>query len=159
MKRRRGNRHSLRRRGFALLDVIVGGVMLGIGLSVVLSVTSRSLATQSDGEKRLVASWLADGLLAMVLVEGPVEYPKHYHPSGEFAPPFDGFEFEIDIEDIGPSEPFRVTATVRWPGGRSYREVTAETLIALRLGDSFQPRAPAEPVDRFARYYDDEDQR
>jgi len=159
MKRRRGNRHGLRRRGFALLDVIVGGVMLGIGLSVVLSVTSRSLATQSDGEKRLVASWLVDGLLAMVLVEGPVEYPKHYHPSGEFAPPFDGFEFEIDIEDIGPSEPFRVTATVRWPGGRTYREVTAETFIAMRLGDSFQPRAPAEPVDRFARYYDDEDQR
>ena len=159
MKRRRGNRHSLRRRGFALLDVIVGGVMLGIGLSVVLSVTSRSLATQSDGEKRLVASWLVDGLLAMVLVEGPVEYPKHYHPSGEFAPPFDGFEFEIDIEDIGPSEPFRVTATVRWPGGRTYREVTAQTFIAMRLGDSFQPRAPAEPVDRFARYYDDEDQR
>ncbi len=159
MKRRRGNRHGLRRRGFALLDVIVGGVMLGIGLSVVLSVTSRSLATQSDGEKRLVASWLADGLLAMVLVEGPVEYPKHYHPRGEFAPPFDGFEFEIDIEDIGPSEPFRVTATVRWPGWRSYREVTAQTLIAQRLGDSFQPRAPAEPVDRFARYYEDEAQR
>ncbi len=159
MEGTKGRRHApAPRRGIALLDVIVGGVMLGIGLSVVLSVTSRSLATQSDGEKRLVASWLADGLLAMVLVEGPVEYPRRYHPRGEFAPPFDGFEFEIDIEAISVGEPYRVTATVRWPGGRDYREVSVETLIARRLGDSFQPRAPADPVDRFARYYEDEDQ-
>ena len=30
------------RRGFALMDVIVGGVMLGIGLGVVLTLASRA---------------------------------------------------------------------------------------------------------------------
>ncbi len=47
---RLGGRLHHRRRGVALLDALVGGAMLGVGLAVVLSVTSRSLSTQTDGE-------------------------------------------------------------------------------------------------------------
>ena len=155
-KRRRGRRT---RRGMALVDVIVGSVMLGIGLSVVLSVTSRALAVQADGEKRLEAAWLVDGLLTMVLVEGPVMYPRLYYLNGRFETPFDAFEYEIDIEDLGLRQPFRVTVTVRWPGGRGYREVVGQTYITERLGDPLEPRAPFEPIDRMGRYYEDEDAR
>ena len=53
------------RRGFALMDVIVGGVMLGIGLAVVLTLASRAIASQAQGERQMVAAWLLDELLAM----------------------------------------------------------------------------------------------
>jgi hypothetical protein len=138
----------------ALIDVIVGGVLLAIGLSVVISLATRSLKTQTDGEKRLIASWLADELLTMVLVEGPVDYPKLYDNHGYCAYPFDEFEYDIDIEDRGVNATFRVTATVSWPSGADYQQIQVQTLIADRGGDPNQPRAPAVPVDRAERWYE-----
>lgn len=150
-------RHVRTRRGIALMDAILGGMMLGIGLAVLLSVTQRSLAMQSQGQRLLVASWIVDELLAMVLVEGPVAYPQMYATHGRYeSPPFDDFEFDVDIQDIGLGKPLLVTATVRWPRGRGYQQVQAQTYIAQRLGDPIQVRAPFEPIDRLSRYYDDE---
>ena len=103
------------------MDVIVGGVILGIGISAILSVTSRSLARQTDGEKRMVAAWLADELLNMVLVEGPVRYPQLYDTNGVFYEPFRDFAYDVNIEDQGIGVPFEVTATVlKDPPRKSY---------------------------------------
>ena len=150
-------RPTRHRSGFALIDVIIGGVLLGIGLAVVITITTRSLHTQTNGEHRLVAAWLADELLNMVLVEGPIEYPQLYDTHGRFDPPFEAFQYDLDIEDNGLGEPFSVTAGIRWESGRGYSRIQVETLIAPRLGDPIQPRAPIEPIDRESRYYDDED--
>jgi Tfp pilus assembly protein PilV len=143
-----------RRRGIALFDAIIGGVILGIGLSVLLSITARSLAMQTAGEKRLTASWLADELLAMVLVEGPDRYPMLYDTAGAFGPPFEEFAYEVDITNLGRDAPYQVNAFVRW-SDRPRDQVQVETLIALRAGEFEQLREPLEPVDRDARYYDD----
>ncbi len=151
-------RRASNRRGVALMDAILGGVMLGIGLAVILSLASRSVASQAHGAKQITAAWLADDLLSMVLVEGPIEYPQLYATHGRFESPFEDYEFNVDIEDIGLRLPFRVTATVRWPHGGEYRDVRVQTYIAERLGDPLQPRAPVEPVDRLGRYYGDEDE-
>ena len=51
------------RRGWALIDVIVGGVILGIGMAAVISIAERSLAMQQRSERELVAAQLLDGLL------------------------------------------------------------------------------------------------
>jgi hypothetical protein len=139
------------------MDAILGGVILGIGMAVMLSLTSRSVAMQAQGQHQLVAAWLVDELLGMVLVEGPVAYPQLYATDGRFEAPFEDFEFDVAIDDIGLGLPFRVTATVRWPHGPGYHQVQAQTYIAQRLGDPLQPRAPLEPIDRIARYYDDEE--
>jgi hypothetical protein len=144
-----------RRRGIALADAIIGGIILGLGLSVVLTVASRSLAMHTDGEKRLVASWLADELLTMVLVEGPDNYAMLYDTSGSFAPPFEEFSYEVDIETPDRGMPYRVRAVVQW-GRRARDAVAVDTLIARRLGDPEQLREPYEPVDREARYYEEE---
>lgn len=143
-------------RGFALVDVMAGGVLLGIGLAVVMSVASRSLSNQTDGERQLVASWLADELLSMVVVEGPVVYRQKYDLTGGFDAPFQEFEYELLIEDRGVGEPYGVTAVIRWPVAAGYRSIQVQTLVALRRGDEYQPREPVEPVDREARWYDDE---
>ena len=143
-------------RGFALIDVIVGGVMIGIGVAAMISITSRSLTSQTEGEQLLQASWLADELLNMVLVEGPVEYPKIHDTFGRFEEPFANFEYEVDIQDQGPRLPFRVTAYIRWPRMRDMREISVETLIAARLGEELVPRMPIDILDRESRYFDDE---
>ncbi len=150
--RRRARTH---RRGIALVDAIIGGVILGIGLSVMLSLTSRSLRMQADGEKRLTASWLADELLTMVIVDGPDNFPKRNDTSGRFTAPFETFGFDVDIEYLGKGLPYRVNAAVSW-SDRPADAVRVETLVALRTGEPEQLREPHEPVDRMARYYDDE---
>lgn len=146
-----------RRRGIALIDVLVGGVMLGVGLSVILSLTSRSLALQTDGEKRMTAAWLADEILTMILVEGPDRYPRLYDTSGRYADPFEEFSYEVQIEDLGRGAPYRATAWVRW-SDRSKDVIQVETLVAQRIEEEEQLREPYERVDRMARYYDDEDE-
>lgn len=143
------------RRGIALLDVIVGSIMLAVGLAVVISLTSRSLASQTDGERRLVAGWLADELLNMVIVEGPVEYPRMYDTTGQFYAPFEQYFYEVDIRDLGEGQPYRVTATVGWYTGHGGegKNISIQTLIAERKGDPEQLRAPKERVDREERHY------
>ncbi len=144
-----------RHRGVALMDAIIGGVMLGVGLAVVVSLASRSIAIQAQSQHLLTAAWLVDELLAMVLVEGPQDYPKLYATSGRFEFPFEDYEYEVHIEDIGLRQPYKVTASVRWPHGDDFRQAQAQTYIAQRLGDPDQTRIPVEPIDRIARHYDD----
>lgn len=145
------------RKGFALMDVLIGGVMLGIGLAVILSIASRSITAQSNGEKQMIAAWLLDELLSMVLVEGPVEFSHIQATRGKFDPPFDNYEFDVNLEDLGVGQPFLVTATVRWVMGHSTRQVQAQTYIALRNDELYEDRLPLEPIDRISRWYDDEE--
>jgi len=143
------------RRGIALLDVIIGSVMLGVGLAVVISLSSRSLARQTDGEKRMVAGWLADELLSMVLVEGPINYGRQYDTTGRFYPPFEDYHYDVDIREMGVGQPFRVTATVGWyTSAYGGENVSIQTYIAERLGDPVQPRAPEERIDREQIHYE-----
>lgn len=139
----------------ALMDVIIGGVILGIGLTVLMSITGRSLALQNDGERQLVAAWLADELLNMVLVEGPVTYPRVHDTSGRFDDPFGDYAFDVSIEDQGLEQPYRVTATVRWRYGREDRQVQVQTLINAPEAPP-DSRMPYEPVDRLERWYGDD---
>lgn len=142
------------RRGMALIDVIIGGVMLAVGLAVVISMATRSMAMQTNGEKRMVAAWLADEKLSMIAVEGPDVYPDLYDLNGWFEQPFEEFQYELNIQEQGVREPYRVTATIRWPSGANMDAITIETLIARRLGDPFQPREPLEMIDRDGRWYE-----
>lgn len=144
------------RRGFALLDAIVGGMLLGVGLTVVLGIGSRALSNQAEGEMRLQASWLADELLSMVLVEGPDKYSHLYDMHGDFDAPFDQFEYEINIDDRGPSSPSFVSVFITWPGARS--PIVIETYISKREGDPFQPREPVDEIERQQLWDDYHDQ-
>lgn len=134
----------------ALLDAIIGGVLLGIGLTVVLSIGSRSLNNQTEGEMRLTASWLADETLSMIVVEGPDRYPKLYDLSGSFDEPFGWFQYDIDIDMKEPTHPAHVSVLVTWPGARA--PVLIEADIAPRQGEQPHPREPMEPLERQQRW-------
>ena len=142
------------RKGLALIDVIIGSTMLAIGLAVVISMSSRSLVRQSNAEKQVTASWLADELLTMVLVVGPDEYAKTYPKTSRFEPPFEEFRYEIEIEDESFYMPLKSTATIFWDVAGIEHNVTIETMIARRHGDPVD-RLPVEEVDREARYWEE----
>lgn len=138
------------RRGWALVDVIVGGVILAVGLAAVISIAERSLAMQQRSERELVAAQLLDGLLAEVLSVGVVEWDLTRSPSGAFDAPFDGWEWELAIDKQGTGDPYRVVAIARDRDGAEFR---VETLMAPRPENTEEPqRAPTVPIDRQARY-------
>jgi len=147
------------RRGIALLDALIGGVLLGIGLAVVLSIGSRALNNHQEGERRLQAAWLADELCSLILVEGPEQYGRLYDLSGAFEPPFDQFLYDIDIDNREPALPARVRVVISWPGARS--PVDVETYIAKRKGYEDEPeplREPVEVIERQQRWDDYHDE-
>ncbi len=155
---------KLQRKGIALLEVIIGATLLGIGLAVVISLSSRALAAQTEGEKRLQAAWLADELLTMVMVEGPREYSRIYDTTGRFEEPFSEFTFNVEIDDVDLDRLYYVSATVSWPGRSGERSAHVETYIAQRQYDEegilyelMEERIPLEPIDRDARWYGEDD--
>lgn len=142
------------RKGFALLDVIIGSAMLAVGLAVVISISSRSLTRQTNAEKQITASWLADELISMVLVVGPDEYEKAYPTSDRFDHPFQDFSYELSLDGDSEYLPVRTIAVVFWEAGGGQKSLTIETEIARVHGEPVD-RLPAEPVDREARYWAD----
>ena len=113
----------VRRNGFALIDVIIGSAMLAIGIAVVISMSSRSLTRQSNAERQITASWLADELLSMTLVVGPEEYAKAYPRRGRFDPPFDEFSFDLTLADESYYLPIRAIETISWDSNNGTNSV------------------------------------
>jgi len=102
------------------------------------------------GEQEIIAAALLDGILSMVVVEGPAEYPKRHDMSGRCDAPFDAWEYEVTIESQGLGDPWRVLALVRDPSGATHR---CGTLVAPRLDDVTVPvRRPPQRMEREERY-------
>lgn len=148
-----------RRHGVILLDVILAAIVLALGLTIIVSLSTQSLARQIEGEHRMTASWLADELLSLILVEGPVDYSNAHPDSGQFDAPFESYSWEVDIQHVGDWEPYIVNATIQWDARSGPASLTVNTRIAMRQGEEEEelPREPLEPLDRDARYYDDEE--
>lgn len=136
-------------RGVALMEAIVGGALLGIGLAVLLAISSQSISQQRLGEERIVAAALLDELLNEVLMEGPLDYQAAYDLAGQFDSPFQNYTYRIDLQNLGDIEPYRVTATVYWVSNGIERSETIETLIAQPRGENLEEiRIPGVPIDR-----------
>ena len=144
-----------RRHGVALFEVIIASILLGIGLSVTLSLASTAISRQGLGERSLTAAWLADEQLGLVVMEGPQQFLLSQPTSGTYLPPFDEFDFEVEVEHIGDYEPYHVTVYIFWDDGR--RQFSLETEVAPRHGEPELPEArkPMEPIDREALNFEE----
>jgi len=148
------------RRGFALIEVVIAGVILAVGLAGIINVSMRAMDMQRRGESEVIASSLLDGLLSQVLVDGVIEFPKLNATSGRFDAPFEDWEFEVLIDPEGLGDPYTVTAMVRDARGQAYTVETriAPRRIAPRLGEDPNPdRRPPEPFDRQGAFSKDEE--
>lgn len=138
----------MRRRGFVLVDGIVAGVLLGVGLTVIIGLTGSALSAQRNGEQLQRAAALADEKLSMVLALGPEGYEADEDMSGEFPEPDDAYRFEVTIEDGRAGDPAYVAVEIAW-GERSRDRLFIETFVAPRTGDNPDPdRDPERQVER-----------
>ena len=137
------------RRGFALIDAILGGALLALGLASVVTLSQRSLAMLQRGEHEAMAAAMLDELLAQVVVEGPARYAENREASGRLTAPWPDWEYAVESDSGGEGDAWNVLAVVRDPTGVEYR---CATRVAPQSEDA-EPveRAPEKPIDRPAR--------
>ncbi len=141
-------------RGFALVDAIMGGILLGLALVSIIGLTGTSLSAQAKGEQLQTAAALADERLNLVLATGVEGYSSVFPMKGPCDSPFEQYSFEVTFVSQGDSNPYLVKAEIRWDTGAGARaqSLVVETLIAPRLGDDPDPdRKPLETLDRAGR--------
>lgn len=138
-----------RPRGFALVDAIVGAIIVGVALAVIIGLMGQALASQRKGEQIAVAAGLADEMLHLVLARGPDDYAKRFALEGPCDPPFADYRYQLRFtgggDDGGTSAPFRVMATISWSSGPSPQTLVVETLMASRLGGLDDVGGQADP--------------
>lgn len=140
------------RRAFALLDALIGGVLLGLAMVVVIGLTGAAMSSQAKGERIETAAMLADERLNMVLAVGPEAYPGVFKMKGPCDEPFADYDYEVEISPRPEGDPFFVRATIAWRVATGTQRISVETLIAPRVGDEPDPdRKPQETVDRSSR--------
>ncbi len=137
------------RRGFALIDAILGGALLALGLASVVTLSQRSLAMLQRGEHEAMAAAMLDELLAQVVVEGPRRYGEIRESTGRLAAPWPDWEYTVEIESGGEGDAWNVLAIVRDPAGIEYRCATR----VAQQNEDVEPveRAPEKPIDRPTR--------
>ncbi len=127
------------------MDVLVAGTVLGVSLVILVGLISKSMTSQLRSERLATAAMLLDETLSQVLVEDPENFKKFQSLEGRCESPYEMFSYEVDLVTPAEGEPYHVTATILWPEGDQMRRVSAQTLIAPRLGDE-------QPVDRLLEF-------
>ena len=120
--------HDRSSRGaFALIDVIIAGVILAVGLGAVITLSGRSIAAAQLGEQLSTAAMLADEQLNLVLARGPDDYAKAFPVEAVCDEPFSQYRYRLEFgggRSVG--EPYEVSVTITW-GEPSGGQVTANT--------------------------------
>jgi len=142
-------RNGYVRKGMALLDIVVGTVLLGIALVTLLTLLRRSTEAQAAGEQLQTAASLIDEQLNLVLARGPDNYAQRFPAEGVCDAPFELYRYRLSFSSGTAGEPFLVTATVLWDGSSGERSASVQALIAPRLGEETDPdRRPSQPIER-----------
>ena len=137
------------RRGFALIDAILGGLLLAFGLAAVVTLSQRSLSMLQRGEREAQASALLDELLGQVLAEGPVDFSHRRPVAGKFDAPWNEWSFAIDLSSNGDGDAWDVVARVQDINGVEHR---CATKVAARNPNDVPERKPEQPIDRKDRF-------
>ncbi|CAN5813764.1 hypothetical protein BH11PLA1_BH11PLA1_17000 [soil metagenome] len=128
------------RRAVALVDAIVATIILGVALSVLVSLSARAIASQSQGEKLQTAALLADEQLNLVLARGFEDYAKRFRDKASCDPPFNDFAYALTFVGGESGGCATVTCTISWLGtGGKSESASVQTLIAPRVGDDPDP--------------------
>ena len=122
-------REPVEERGFTLVEVLIALAILGISLGVVLTTVSDSLNRTRRGERELIATSLAQSLLARAGADAASQSSN----SGE-AP--DGFSWAVNVTPWGEekdreffeSNPVTVEAVVSWEEADQQRSIRLKTM-------------------------------
>ena len=141
-----------RARGFALVDVIVGAVILGAALTVVIGLAGQAVTAQLRGQDLATAAMLADEQLNLVLARGPDDYERRFEAQGPCDEPFQDYSYSVEIGGSGEGGPYYASATISWDRAWGTQTLTIRTLVATRIaGEDFESdpeRRPETPIQR-----------
>jgi len=140
-------------RAFALVDVIVATILLGVGLAVIIGLSGRAVSAQQQGDEIATAAMLADEQLHLVLARGPDDYARRFATDGACDEPFSNYHYALTFTGgSSDGDPFRVLATITWLSSSGQRNVEVETLMATRDpgpdGEMDPIRAPDTVINR-----------
>jgi hypothetical protein len=138
------------RRAVALVDAIAAVIIMGVSLTVILSLTGQAVSSQRRGDDLATAAMLADEQLSMVLARGPDGYAKSFPVVGACEAPFERFRYELAFTGGGGSEAVGVRVTIAWDDNGRERRASVDTRMAPRSGgpENQQDRRPEQPVER-----------
>ena len=137
------------RPGVALIDALAAVIILGVSLSVILSLSGQAVASQRQGEELATAAMLADEQLQLVLAQGADDYAKSFPTAGQCDAPFENYNYKLDITEGGAINPFRVQVTITWQSAGRPQSATVQTLLASRSTPVNQlDRVPDSTIDR-----------
>jgi type II secretory pathway pseudopilin PulG len=149
---RRSPRPRGRASGFALVDVIVGAVILGSALAMIVGLAGQAVTAQLKGQDLATASALADEQLQLVLGRGPDDYDRRFGSNGRCEEPFEDYWYALKVSGSGQAEPYEVAVTVSWERAWGKQSLTIRTLAATRIaGEEFESdpeRRPETPIQR-----------
>lgn len=141
----------MNRRGFALIDGIVAGVLLGAALAVIIGLAGRALASQRLGAELHKAAMLADERLNLVLAVGPDRYESVFDARGVCEAPFGDYTYEVDLDAGQGSEPYSVEVLIRRASDNGVL-ARVQTLMSAARGEDPDPdREPDEVIERVDR--------
>lgn len=139
-------------RAFALLDAIVGAILLGVALSVIIGLSAQAVRSQRQGQELATAANLADEQLKLVLSRGPDDYAKRFPVDGRCDAPFQDYRYRLRFTSATTGEPYAITAEISWADARGQQTLAIQTLMATREAaegaESDPIRRPEQPIDR-----------
>ncbi len=138
----------MRLRGFALVDGIVAGVLLGSALAVIIGLAGRALSSQRLGAELHKAAMLADERLHLVLAMGPERYESVFDMRGVCEAPFGDFRYEVDLDAGEGGVPYTVEVVI-YRGRDNGVLARVQTLMSAARGeDPYPERQPEKVIER-----------
>lgn len=117
------------RRAMTLVEVLVASVVLGVGVTGLISAAALSLRNQQRTEHRAAALYIAQEKLAAVDLIGAHAWAMGQETQGQETYGGVNYEWAIQIDQLSVGQLFSVNAKVKWLSGTGSRTVELETWL------------------------------
>lgn len=117
------------RRAMTLIEALVATVLLGVGVTGLISAASLGLRNQLRSEQRTAALYFAQEKMTDVEMVGPYLYLLERPQKGEELRGDLLFEWTIEIEEQAAGELYSVNVQIEWFGAGRGGSVTVETWL------------------------------
>jgi type II secretory pathway pseudopilin PulG len=117
------------RRGFTLVEALVAGMILALGVAVIGTSVSRAYGSLSDARDERRAAMLLDELLTKIDLIGPARIASEGPRQGQFDDADERFSWSIDIQSRPQGHLYEVTVTLSWPSDGRHKSVRIQTYL------------------------------
>jgi len=126
---RTNNKRQPSRRAMTLVEVLVASVLLGVGVTGLVSAAALTMRNQQQVEQRAAAMHLAQEKLAEVEITGAYTWRLGYPTSGKREWDETVYQWKLNIEQQAVGELFTVRAEVNWVAPNGKGSVELETWL------------------------------